>query len=58
MADALTTADRCDRCAAQAQHHIAIAETGGLMFCGHHYDEHKDRLPQSPAAAASGHAGE
>jgi len=52
----LTAADRCDRCCAQAQHRVELV-AGELLFCGHHYDEHKDRLPQT-TAVTSGAAGE
>lgn len=53
----LTAADRCDRCGARATHCYEFA-AGELLFCGHHAREHKDRLPQATAAAASGQAGE
>jgi hypothetical protein len=44
MIEPLTAADRCDRCGAQALHHVPIAGTGGLLLCGHHHRQHKDRL--------------
>lgn len=42
-APVLRIADRCDRCGAQA---FALAEVNGteLLFCGHHFAEHEDRL--------------
>lgn len=51
------TDDRCDRCGARAVHRVEFA-AGELLFCGHHYAEHKDRLPQTEPAATSGLAGE
>lgn len=39
----LRVADRCDRCPAQA---FALATVAGtdLLFCGHHFARHEDRL--------------
>lgn len=45
-----------DRCGARAAHRVEFT-AGELLFCAHHYREHKDRLPQ-PFAAASGQTGE
>jgi hypothetical protein len=42
----LTAEDRCDACGAQALHHVPIAGTGGLLLCGHHHRQHKDRLAE------------
>ena len=53
---ALLATDRCDRCGARAVHRFEFA-AGELLFCQHHANEHKDRLPQ-PLVAASGQAGE
>ena len=53
----LTAQDRCDRCGAQAYHRIEFTASE-LLFCAHHYRRHKDRLPQTEPAAASGVAGE
>jgi len=41
---ALTAADRCDRCGAQA--YVRVELTGGnlLLFCAHHGREHADKL--------------
>lgn len=41
---ALTAADRCDRCGAQAFVRIVLAGGGELLFCRHHYTEHEDKL--------------
>ncbi len=40
---ALTSADRCDRCGAQAFVRVVLPH-GDLLFCGHHYTEHADKL--------------
>jgi len=39
----LTALDRCDRCGAQA-HHVASKPNKILMFCNHHYREHREAL--------------
>jgi hypothetical protein len=45
----LTAADRCDRCGAAALV-LAVLPTGGeLLFCGHHANEHSERLEQLAA---------
>lgn len=44
---ALTAADRCDLCGAQAFIRVVLA-TGDLVFCGHHGTENKEKL--SPIA--------
>lgn len=41
---ALTAADRCDRCGAQAYLRVELAGGGELMFCAHHAREHGERL--------------
>jgi hypothetical protein len=43
---ALTAADRCDRCGAQA--YVRVTMPGGfqLLFCAHHGKEHADKLKQ------------
>lgn len=39
----LTSADRCDRCGAQAWVRAWINATNSdLLFCGHHWHQHKD----------------
>ncbi len=46
---ALTTADRCDRCGAQAYVRVRLVAGGELMFCAHHGREHADRLQEVAA---------
>jgi len=41
---ALTAADRCDRCGAQAYLRIGLASGGELLFCAHHARQHEDKL--------------
>ena len=41
----LTTADRCDRCGAQAFFR-AVLTAGDLLFCAHHGRAHAERLAQ------------
>lgn len=43
LAQTLTTADRCDRCGAQA-YVLARLPFGELRFCGHHARTHLDKL--------------
>jgi hypothetical protein len=45
----LTAADRCDRCGAAAAVRVVLASGGELLFCGHHANEHSDRLEQMAA---------
>jgi hypothetical protein len=40
---ALTTADRCDSCGAQAYVRVVL-EAGELLFCAHHANEVKEKL--------------
>jgi len=40
---ALTAADRCDACGAQAYVRATLS-TGELLFCLHHANENKDKL--------------
>ena len=40
---ALTTADRCDRCGAQAYVRITLRNGGELLFCAHHARAHETR---------------
>ncbi|MDE2591533.1 MAG: hypothetical protein KGL41_01590 [Actinomycetales bacterium] len=42
-APALTTADRCDSCGAQAYVRVLL-ESGELLFCRHHANENRERL--------------
>lgn len=39
-----TAHDRCDRCNAQAYHSASKPGFTELLFCNHHYREHKDSL--------------
>ena len=41
----LTSADRCDRCGAQAFYRAVLAN-GELLFCAHHGREHRARLAE------------
>jgi hypothetical protein len=41
----LTSADRCDRCGAQAFYRAVLA-TGELLFCAHHGRAHAARLAE------------
>lgn len=47
---ALTAADRCDRCGAQAYLRVELQSGGELLFCAHHAREHGDKLRQVAAA--------
>lgn len=40
LAPALTAADRCDRCGAQAYVRAVLHSGGELLFCGHHARTH------------------
>jgi len=41
---ALNTADRCDRCGAQAFVRAELTSGGELLFCAHHGLEHEAKL--------------
>lgn len=41
---ALNTADRCDRCGAQAFVRAELTNGGELLFCAHHGLEHEAKL--------------
>ena len=43
---ALTAADRCDRCGAQAYLRVELRTGGELLFCAHHAREHGDKLKE------------
>ncbi|MGL4173231.1 MAG: DUF7455 domain-containing protein [Actinomycetota bacterium] len=45
----LTTADRCDRCGAQAYVRVHLESGGELFFCAHHGREHTSALVQQAA---------
>ena len=47
--EALTAADRCDRCGAQAYVRVTLASGGELVFCGHHAAEFRDALEATGA---------
>ena len=51
----LTTADRCDRCGAQAFYRAVLA-AGELLFCAHHGREHAARLAEVAVAVQDGTA--
>lgn len=44
VATPLTSADRCDRCGAQAYVRARLSTGGKLFFCAHHGREHLPRL--------------
>ena len=46
---ALTAADRCDRCGAQAYVRVSLTSGGELLFCAHHGREHAPRLREVAA---------
>lgn len=46
LAAELTTADRCDRCGAQAYLRVTLPSGGELLFCAHHARAHEDKLKQ------------
>ncbi len=46
---ALTAADRCDRCGAQAYVRASLANGGELLFCVHHANEHRPALEAAGA---------
>lgn len=45
----MTSADRCDRCGAQAYLRATLPNGGELLFCAHHGREHRERLEQMDA---------
>ena len=46
---ALSAADRCDRCGAQAYLRVKLQSGGELLFCAHHAREHGDKLKEIAA---------
>jgi len=46
---ALSAADRCDRCGAQAYLKVELQSGGELLFCAHHAREHGDKLREVAA---------
>ncbi len=47
--NALSVADRCDRCGAQAYLRVELQSGGELLFCAHHGREHEDKLREVAA---------
>lgn len=48
---ALTAADRCDRCGAQAYLRVELAAAGlELLFCAHHAGKHREELDKMDGA--------
>lgn len=47
---ALTAADRCDRCGAQAYLRVELQTGGELFFCAHHAREHGAALKEVSVA--------
>jgi len=47
---ALTAADRCDRCGAQAYLRVELASGFDLLFCAHHAREHDEKLREVAVA--------
>ena len=45
----LTTAERCDRCGAQAYVRVLLPSGGELLFCAHHGREHASKLREVAA---------
>ena len=45
-APALSAADRCDRCGAQAYLRVELQSGGELLFCAHHAREHGEKLKE------------
>ena len=43
---ALTPADRCDRCGAQAYIRVVLGSGSELLFCAHHGRKYSDGLRQ------------
>jgi hypothetical protein len=46
---ALSAADRCDRCGAQAYLRVELQSGGELLFCAHHAREHGEKLREIAA---------
>lgn len=54
MEVALSAADRCDRCGAQAVAQATMASGAHLLFCAHHLRAHEDGLRAASARIARG----
>ncbi|TWS20135.1 hypothetical protein FK529_08405 [Tsukamurella asaccharolytica] len=48
----LTASDRCDRCSAAAQVRAVLPSGFELLFCGHHFTEHRAKLEAQGATVA------
>ncbi|MCS3780087.1 DUF7455 domain-containing protein [Tsukamurella ocularis] len=46
----LTASDRCDRCSAAAQVRAVLPSGFELLFCGHHFSEHRSKLEAQGAS--------
>ena len=49
---ALSAADRCDRCGAQAIAQATLSSGAHLLFCGHHLRAHEAGLREKSARIA------
>ncbi|MGB7981032.1 MAG: hypothetical protein WCF36_09610 [Candidatus Nanopelagicales bacterium] len=49
---ALSAADRCDRCGAQAVARATLSSGAHLLFCGHHLRAHEASLRAASARIA------
>ena len=52
MEVALSAADRCDRCGAQAVAQATLSSGAHLLFCGHHLRAHEASLREVSARIA------
>jgi len=43
----LSATDRCDRCGAQAYDRVVLPGGSDLLFCGHHWSAHEEKLRPS-----------
>ncbi len=50
--EALTAADRCDRCGAQAYVRVTLPAGSELLFCAHHGREYAPKLRELDARIA------
>jgi hypothetical protein len=53
---ALSAADRCDRCGAQAVARATLSSGSHLLFCGHHLRAHEASLREISARIARANA--
>ncbi len=55
-APSLSATDRCDRCNAQAYVRVVLTNGSDLLFCGHHWNAHEEKLrPQAAAVVDETH---